>query len=366
MNIRFIIQVAATAVLTFFATWYTLPVLKAKTPGLYGVIAGACGTYTKAVADVTGVDVAVVEEKINRAADTVEGKINETVKTTVELKEAVVEKVAEISAPEPAPQLSQQQAAPAPPKHETAPKHEPSTTVAAAVVVEEEPESFSDPDDPRSALNKDPGYDWGVVVTNSYFYDDNMKITGILRGGTVIERNGSIARNDGTVYRCYYLINREWSARTVNIYSRDLVTFMGKYEEANKEQRDIIIEYCELSGKLEELRAKLIEGLRARNPYATAYKNAQSERGDFDTNLRAMDERIAKAEGPERMELIEKRRIFYLRGNNSNQGYNEAKKRYDDWNAQNVNPNMKTADMLNIENRLKALKPKASAIVPGL
>ena len=43
------------------------------------------------------------------------------------------------------------------------------------------------PPDPRGALNDDPGYPMGIVVTNSFYYDARGNQQGFMPGGTVIE-----------------------------------------------------------------------------------------------------------------------------------------------------------------------------------
>ena len=364
---RFIIQVLATAAVCFALTWFAMPILKKKSPGAYGVIAGICGKTVKAagiqkeidkLTDVAekgaGKTVAAVSDIIAKTADAVEdlngivaSKIAGTEGASGE-KNGSAQTAASVTNAANGVNASgangEETAQPAPPPNEFKP----------------------DESDARAALNRDPGYNWGVVVTNSFAYDANRNKIGIVPGGTVVASAETLVFNDGMAHRCVTLVNREWQSKTVTIYSRDLAMFLGRYDEADKSQRDVIVEYCELYGKLEDLRVKLSEKIRAKNPYAAAFRDAAAARKEFTENHAKLNALLNAAEGPERSEIMDKMRAARAGENVLTQRYNEARKRYDDWNTQNIPPDLKDIEMQNIENRMKVLRPRAVEIVPGI
>lgn len=220
--------------------------------------------------------------------------------------------------------------------------------------------------DRYSALNDDPGYDWGVVVTNSFVYDEKMRQIGVIEGGTVIERVSDSMQPDGRVMRCHYLKERKWSRGTIIIYESDLAMFEGKYADANKAQRDIIIEYCQLSGKLEAQRAKLAESVASRNPHLAEYKTALREQREFYAKANATRAEAESASDASRTELTDQLRRMKMTEPDVNKRVSEAKKLYDEWLAQNVKPGLKTIEIQQLENRVKSLRPRAAQIVPGI
>lgn len=72
------------------------------------------------------------------------------------------------------------------------------TTNTAAPQIEVEP-------DPNAPLNADPGYAWGIVVTNSFFHDAQMNRRGIMVGGTIVARKSLRLLPKGRAAECVYL-----------------------------------------------------------------------------------------------------------------------------------------------------------------
>ena len=132
------------------------------------------------------------------------------------------------------------------------------------------------PADPAAALNADPGFVWGLVVTNSFFYDAQMNRVGILAGGTVVARKSVRLLNDGNIAECCYLgHDRMWVYEPVHVYESDIIVFDTPYEQANREQRDLLFRIRQHVGGVDYARyfsakslSQSLEGSLGRNPQA--------------------------------------------------------------------------------------------------
>ena len=225
--------------------------------------------------------------------------------------------------------------------------------------------------DARAALNKDPGYPWGIVVTNSFYYDSAMQRIGILAGGTVVARKQSLIKKDGYVAECFYLINRSWQDETIYLYEADLVMFDVTYQVADKEQRDLLVEYCRTKGMLEELRSKAYKEALRRNPYFEQYKNVVEESKAFTQKTRDAKEEFDTASGDRRSVLADQLRQYQAEEVVIMQRYNALKEPYDTWKTQNIGDEKtpritKTIEIQNLENRLNGMSEAVQELVPGL
>lgn len=338
----YVVKVVALAAILSTATWFGLPVLKAKMPDAYFSIAQ--------VSQGQG-SVKEVGENISVAAE----KVAESGKAAVE---ALPQKVQEADA-------------------DVATSIESSVETEEASVATnatEEADAAEAPAEPveldtMSALNADPGYPWGIVVTNSFFFDKDMVKKGILPGGTVIACKDRHELPKGNVVECLYLSSRIWGETPVMIYESDLVTFDGTYENAPRKDRDILIEYCKLYGRLEDLRARAYSAILNRNPHKEEYRAMAIEYREFNAKIRAAKQKYDVSTGTERMKLGDELRNYKYEQTGINERYRTASEKYNKWKTDNVDSRagqIKTPDMVSIENAMERLRPEVERIVPGL
>ncbi|MGI5868361.1 MAG: hypothetical protein ACOX9C_02805 [Kiritimatiellia bacterium] len=243
-----------------------------------------------------------------------------------------------------------------------------SESAALASEVESEPQEPA----PGAVLNPDPGYNWGIVVTNSFFYDAQMKPQGIMLGGTVVARKSSRLLPDGNVAECCYLKEgRQWVYETVHIYEADLVLFDMPYEKADPAQRDLLVEYCQLYGRYEAAKAKLYKDIAKRNPYLADHQETAQSYREFLARAKTLHEEHEAVTGPRRSAIQDELRKMKGQEQDVKRRYEEAKARYDAWKRENVTApaetgRLKTPDMQSLENQMKALRPAVQEIVPGL
>jgi hypothetical protein len=208
-------------------------------------------------------------------------------------------------------------------------------------------------------------------VTNSFFYDEAMNKTGILAGGTVVESKSLRLLPDGRVAECFFLTDRRWNYDTVHLYESDLVLFDVPYEKAPKAKRDLLVEYCKLLGRLEELRVKLHKDLIQRNPHLQEYRTVEVERKEFENKARQAQAEFEESSGNRRMELLDMLRKYKAEQIGIMKRYNDVKFKYDSWKTENLGDGRtgrspKTPEMQSIENKLNAMRPAVHEIVPGL
>ncbi len=356
-NLKFTLTTISIAVVLALGVWFGLPELKKKAPDVYAKIARASAYYanTAAVAAerLPAPEIPIVEA--GRAA-----AVESIGKTAKELGSAAA-----------AAEAGRTTAADPPETPETN-----GDVGDDAVEVAEEPVAVGEAEpneplnvDPLAALNGDPGYPWGIVVTNSYFYDARMQPLGVLPGGTVVSCKGKRLIPNGYIFECHYLANRAWRNDTVILYEADLVVFDTTYADANKEQRNLLVEYCRLYGMLEQLRGEAQKKLLETNPHIEEYRAAATAYMEFNDRVAAKMEEYKKTEGPRRLELGEElRKLRYSQVPLKNR-YDTASAEYEKWKELNVNPRiaaLRTTEMAEIEKMMDRLRPEVQKIVPGL
>lgn len=353
--LRVIVRVVIAAAFWAAVVWFGLPWLKEKEPGAYGRIVRLT---TKATPDKAA-------GYISQAMASVENNVNSIKNNPPEIPDAdpLIDNTAQEPPVATNATTGDAVAAEAGEGVESTVLDEATAAQPAAVQEDEE--------DPQMAQNKDPGYNWGLVVTNSFFYDASMKMTGILAGGTVVESKSLRLLPDGRVAECFYLIDGKWNSDTVHLYESDLVLFEETYEKAPKASRDLLIEYCCLLGRHDELRAKLYKDMVQRNPHLQEYKDATTEVNEFVKKAKQAHADFEKASGSQRMELMDLLRKYKAEEAGILRRYNEVKIKYDSWKTENLGDgrtgrSLKTPEMQSIENKLNAMRPTVHEIVPGL
>lgn len=346
--VRFMFQVVLSVAFWAFVIWFGLPILKDIAPSGYGRLVNVLANET-------------ISSKISEAVDAVELNVKAIAENPlkVELPEIKIE-MPPIFLPEGKSQEETEIATNAQDRLTTQEEGSPVVVDAEAM-----------PTDSMAALNKDPGYSWGLVVTNSFFYDSTMKRAGILAGGTIVERKQSQVQNDGYVAECFYLVDRTWQYETVYLYESDLILFECIYQEADKGQRNLLQEYCKIKGTLEELRAIAYKEAILRNPYFEQYKVATDEYKAFVQKARLVKEEFDNASEARRSALMDQLRAYKAEETNIAQRYKTVKGQYDAWKTENIGEDKtpritKTVEMQNLENKLNAMRPAVQEIVPGL
>lgn len=345
--VRFLIQVVLSFAFWASVVWSGLPVLKDKAPSAYGRLVAI-------VMDET------VGTRISTAVESVEQTVEKNVK-------AISENLPSVQIPEIKLEL---------PKVFNPEKTEStSTTTNLLTTPDENPPVIDEvvevPPDTKAALNKDPGYPWGIVVTNSFYYDSKMNKIGILASGTVVECKQSEVQMNGYVSECFYLINRSWQDDTVYLYESDLVRFDITYQDADIAQRDMLIEYCQVKGRLEELRVNAYKEALRKNPYFTQYKTVNDEYKAFTQKTREVKEAFDTASDNRRSVLADQLRRYRAEEAEIMQRFKAIKESYDAWKLQNIGEEKtpritKTVEMQNLENKLNAMRGTVQEIVPGL
>ena len=195
--IRFLIRLAVLCAVGAAVVWFGLPPFKKIAPGPYAQLASILLGRPVSVAGTSqvatglgenGPDINAMMEKANELGEKAAERagIPAGAKSAAEVlgnrkkKSAGTNEtaVADAAAPAPAPAAG-----------------EPSAPSGVRVVyVEEEL-----PPDPRGALNDDPGYPMGVVVTNSFYYDARGHRLGTMPGGTAVENLETVQMGDTLV-----------------------------------------------------------------------------------------------------------------------------------------------------------------------
>lgn len=356
-NVKFKLTTISIAAVLALGVWFGLSELKKKAPDVYAKIARTSADYAKtageAVERLPAPEIPIVEAWRAAAVESIG-------KTAKELGSAAA-----------AAEAGRTTAADPPETPETngdAGDDAVEEAEEPAAVAEAEPDEPLNVD-PLAALNGDPGYPWGIVVTNSYFYDARMQPLGVLPGGTVVSCKGKRLIPNGYIFECHYLANRAWRNDTVILYEADLVVFDTTYADANKEQRNLLVEYCRLYGMLEQLRGEAQKKLLETNPHIEEYRAAATAYMEFNDRVAAKMEEYKKTEGPRRLELGEElRKLRYSQVPLKNR-YDTASAEYEKWKELNVNPRigaLRTTEMTEIEKMMDRLRPEVQKIVPGL
>lgn len=343
-NGKFILTMISIAVILILGVWFGLPFLMIKSPDVYA-------KAVEAVERLPDTAIPIIENTRAVAVDSIAD-------TAEELESAAT--VAEESVSAAVQEQPESGAAVTDDKEE----------VLTEPIVEDKTEPKEPLNvDPLSALNGDPGYPWGIVVTNSYFYDASMQQLGILPGGTIVSCKGKQLIPTGYIFECHYMANRAWRNDTVIMYEADLVVFDTTYADANKEQRNLLVEYCRLYGRLEELRGEEQKKLLDTNPHHGEYVAAATAYKEFNSKVAVMKAEYEKSEGSKRLQLGEELRKLRYDQVLVKKRYDTASAEYKKWKEVNVNPRIATITtpaISEIERIMERLRPEVQKIVPGL
>lgn len=377
----FLFKTLFFSILFSVVVWFGLPVLKDVQPSLYASIAAIFN-----LAPVSEETTARVLDTTSKVAQTVQ----KTHSSTVEKVEQGLRSVAPESFPNNPPEYTENpdgamSTSMPPAESPRSMDSEYATPSQSQVVADGNSEGGNQqvelevPEETPSALtalNRDPGYVWGIVVTNSYFYTADLKRTGIMVGGTVVAKKRSVLDNKtdlGMMAECCYLKeDRHWVYEPVWVCEADLVMFDGTYEKAPVKQRDILVQYCRLMGRYEEGKAQLMRELLKRNPHFAAYQQAAKTYRDFVRKAKAMTAEYKKSEGAQREKMGDELRRMKGQEVTLKKQYEEIKPKYEEWKEVNITSLEKTGrlpktpELQKLEKQIEALRPAVQEIVPGL
>ncbi|MBR1608796.1 MAG: hypothetical protein IJ678_04180, partial [Kiritimatiellae bacterium] len=238
--------------------------------------------------------------------------------------------------------------------------------------------------DPRAATNADPGFPWGVIVTNSFCYDPALKRLGRLPGGTVVAWTGKRATPIGEVADVYVMRNREWQPNPRALLVSDLILFEGAtYAETDPSQRDPVIDWCAAYGKLEQLRAdaaKASSGPVAGNPYQQEYDAAKTKFDSVQNEVNAVMSKIRWSDTHElpgglreRGELMRRAQALRPLQNDARRAFLEIEGKYNSWaetEGRKRESSSAASDralrMKMLEEEMERLRPAVQSVVPGI
>ncbi len=362
--IKYGLHVLFTAACLSGLIWYGLPILKDRAPQHYAKIATLYGTSGKATSsNPATTKPADVIARINRV---VGGGNDQRGPSAGETPEVTNTPSGADVRPAPSGTTTNRSAA-----TEKGHPHVQPTPETGSVTRTETTNDVGQPEDPLMALNKDPGYDWGLVVTNSFAYDAEMKRIGIIAGGTIVSRKRSELKLNGYVAECFYIKDRLWQYETLYLYEADLVMFKGTYEQADVEQRSLLVDYCRTLAEYETLRAEAHRAAIRRNPHFNAYRTAVDEYNEFVKKGQTLRSQAEQATGPQRTRLTDELRKLRAQEATQLQKFKDVQSRYEAWKQEHLgddrNPRIgRTVEMQNLENKLNAMRPRVQEMVPGL
>lgn len=156
------------------------------------------------------------------------------------------------------------------------------------------------PPDPRGALNDDPGYPMGVVVTNSFYYDARGHKLGTMPGGTAIENLETVQMGDTLVCKTlvFHPKKRIWQETAVWFEASDLVLLNAPYQDLPRAERDAIVDYCTAKGLWVDAYNKMAARVTAKwnashkNPYEAEYQAAKAKHDALVERIRENDKKI--------------------------------------------------------------------------
>lgn len=145
------------------------------------------------------------------------------------------------------------------------------------------------PPDDRGALNDDPGFPMGVVITNSFYFDERGNKLGSMPGGTIVETLETTQTGDRMVCKTvvFHPVKRLWQDREIWFEASDLLLLNAPYQDLPRVERNAIVDYCTAKGKWMEEYGRLAEKTVAKyaadhkNPYEAEYQAAKARHDEL-------------------------------------------------------------------------------------
>lgn len=230
--------------------------------------------------------------------------------------------------------------------------------------------------DERAAKNKDPGYEWALVVTNSFCYDANMKKAGILKGGTVIETMSDRMLPHGKVWSIKAMKDWTWQEKTLVMYEADIIRFGIPYSEmTDRRQRDTLIDFCTWYGRFEELRGKqLKKASGGENPYAAQYEANKPAWDELNAEVAKYvklerETMFKNVPGVNRGDVMKKCNLLRIKQKELEKTFKPIKEKYEAWEEEHQQvdvPITVTPEMKELIDRMNSVRSLVDEWVPGL
>ena len=228
-----------------------------------------------------------------------------------------------------------------------------------------------EPEDPRAALNDDPGFGWAVVIKNAPYFDKDMRRLGTLKGGSVVAHRTVVMKDEGEVVSCRVLDmqTRKWRPNYVVMLTSDLIRFDVPYAQTQPSQRDAAIDYFTVNGRLEALRERARASLPT-NPYESEYLAAKEKYEALQTEINQMNREVRSVSGARRQALLQRLNEYRPKQTAALREFNPIKERYESWEQDH--PDAATAEipvtpeMRALQSELDRLRPSVSSFISGL
>jgi len=225
----------------------------------------------------------------------------------------------------------------------------------------------AEPEDPRSALNDDPGTGWAVVIKSAPYFDKDMRRLGTLPGGSVVSPRTVVVKDDVEVASCrlFDMKNRKWRTNYFVMHTSDLIRFEVPYSQTDPAQRDAVIDYFTVNGRLEALRDRARAALPT-NPYEAEYRAAKAKFDTLQTEINEVMAELRRSDGSRRQALMQRAQALRPRQTAALREFNPIKERWQAW--ENEHPSAETAviedtpEMRALQAELDRMRPSVSFI----
>jgi hypothetical protein len=204
---------------------------------------------------------------------------------------------------------------------------------------------------------------WGITVSVASYYSPAGKNQGTLPGGVIMDIEESRATSRGAMS-----LGRVERDGAMNgpflIADVDLVRFGVARAEIPEDSLAILKQFYGLKGRLDQRISELRRQAVGANPYAQAYNEAVQKYNDFGKREAALVAKRNQSEGAERMKYMDTLREMIPEGNRLKRSVEEARSRYEKWNA--ANPGVATAPNVSNDTQVQDLRRQMAELEPKL
>ena len=226
-------------------------------------------------------------------------------------------------------------------------------------------------DDPRAALNEDPGFGWAVLVRGAPYFDKEMRRLGTLPGGSVVAPRTVVVKDGVEVASCRILVakTRKWRTDYVVMRTEDMIRFEVPYAETDPAQRDAAIDYFTVNGRLEALRDRARAALPT-NPFESEYRAAKEKYDELQTEINAVMAELRRSEGSRRQALMQRAQALRPKQVAARQEFDPVRQRWEAWESEHPDAAEaeipETPEMRALQQELDRLRPSVSSFISGL
>ncbi len=213
-----------------------------------------------------------------------------------------------------------------------------------------------------------PVYDWGLLAETTNSYTSSGTSNGKLSAGTVVERISTHESSHGTLLRCRVLRQQRWG-ETVYVPATAVIMFAGPFVEAPVEDRNLLVRYFLLRGKIDDRSSTLRDRAVRANPHFQQYQAAAKALTEFTASSKGLIERRDAATGLEKSRLEDDLRRLKAREAQILHNFRQAEGPYKRWRSRNDDGSAAIAGDSEInawENEMMKLEPRVRGMVSGL